>query len=213
MSEPEAKASPLSRGKKMSWLVVGAALAAGIVFGKFGLDALTRKDEVVDQRPAVISAVRELSRLEGVSFHVERVVDLRDKQESMFGLVRGEDAILLVASGDVVAGVDLGGLRPGDVVVDHEKRTARLTLPPAEVFSARLDNERTQVHTRKTDFFAKRKESLETEARQAAERTLREAAEEGGIREKAQQSVERTVRTLVRSLGFERVDVSFREAS
>ena len=202
--------TPVSRGK-MSWLVTAAALVAGLLLGKFGLDALSRKPVEEDQRPAVISAVRELSRLEGVSFHVERVVDLRDKQEALFGFVKSEDAILLVASGDVVAGVDLGKIRPGDVVIDRERKTATLTLPKAEVFSARLDNEKTQVHTRKTDLFAKRKESLETEARQAAERTLREAAEESGIREKAEQSVARTVRSLVRSLGFERVEVNFRE--
>lgn len=207
----ESKATPVLRGK-ISWLVAAAALVAGVLLGKFGLDALTRKP-AEDQRPAVISAVRELSRLEGVSFHVERVVDLRDEQESMFGFVKAEDAILLVASGDVVAGVDLGAIRPGDVVVDYERKTATLTLPKAEVFSARLDNDKTQVHTRKTDFFAKRKESLETEARQAAERTLREAAEESGIREKAEQSVARTVRSLVKSLGFERVEVNFRENS
>lgn len=207
----ESKATPVLRGK-ISWLVAAAALIAGVLLGKFGLDALARKP-AEDQRPAVITAVRELSRLEGVSFHVERVVDLRDKQESMFGFVKSEDAILLVASGDVVAGVDLGAIKPGDIVVDHERKTATLTLPKAEVFSARLDNDKTQVHTRKTDLFAKRKESLETEARQAAERTLREAAEENGIREKAEQSVARTVRSLVRSLGFERVEVNFRENS
>lgn len=212
MSESEAKAGPTSRVKS-SWIVVAAALIAGVLLGKFGLDALARKPVEEDQRPAVISAVRELSRLEGVSYHVERVVDLRDKQETMFGFVNAEDAILLVASGDVVAGVDLGKLGPGDVVIDRERKTATLTLPPAEVFSARLDNEKTQVHTRKTDLFAKRKESLETEARKAAERTLREAAEENGIREKAERSVERTVRSLVRSLGFDRVDVTFREKS
>jgi hypothetical protein len=208
----DANAAPVSRGK-VSWLVAGLSLVAGVLLGVLGFQALTQKTVDEDQRPAVISAVRELSRLEGVSFHVERVVDLRDKQETMFGLVNAEDAILLVASGDVVAGVDLGKIGPGDVVVDHERKTATLTLPPAEVFSARLDNEKTQVHTRKTDLFAKRKESLETEARRAAERTLQEAAEESGIREKAERSVERTVRSLVKSLGFERVDVSFRQNS
>ncbi len=170
----DANAGSVARGK-VSWLVAGLSLIAGVLLGVLGFQALTKKSEE-DQRPAVISAVRELSRLEGVSFHVERVVDLRDKQETLFGLVDAEDAILLVASGDVVAGVDLGKLRPGDVVVDHERKTATLTLPPAEVFSARLDNEKTQVHTRKTDLLAKRKESLETEARKAAERTLQQAA-------------------------------------
>lgn len=161
--------------------------------------------------PDVITQVRELSRLEGVSFHVERVVDLKDKQQSMFGLVESEDAILLVASGDVVAGVDLGQLRAEDVVVSPDRRSVTIKLPHAEVFSARLDNDRTFVHTRKTDLLARRKESLETEARKAAEKTLRSAAEEGGILKRADESVARTVRALVKSLGFETVKVDFRD--
>jgi hypothetical protein len=54
---------------------------------------------------------------------------------------------------------------------------------------------------------AERKESLETRARQAAEQTLRAAAEDAGILERAEQSVARTVKSLVRSLGFEEVHV------
>jgi hypothetical protein len=163
--------------------------------------------------PDVITQVRELSRLEGVSFHIERVVDLKDKQQSMFGLVESEDAILLVASGDVVAGVDLGALRPGDVDISPDRRSVTIKLPHAEIFSARLDNDRTFVHTRKTDVLARRKESLETEARQAAEKSLRSAAEEGGILKRADESVARTVRALIKSLGFETVKVDFRDGA
>jgi hypothetical protein len=161
--------------------------------------------------PDVITQVRELSRLEGVSYHVERVVDLKDKQQSLFGLVTAEDAILLVASGDVTAGVDLGKLEPGDVSVSPDRKSVTLHLPAVEIFSARLDNDRTYVHTRKTDALATRKESLETDARRAAEQTLRAAAEEAGIVKRAQESVERTVRSLVRSLGFSEVVVDFRD--
>jgi hypothetical protein len=161
--------------------------------------------------PDVITQVRELSRLEGVSYHIERVVDLKDEQRSLMGLVVADDAILLVASGEVVAGVDLGRLTPEDVVVGADRRSVTIRLPPAEVFSARLDNERTYVHTRKTDLLAKRTEALETRARQAAEQTLRAAAEDAGITKRAEESVARTVRSLVRSLGFEEVRVDFHD--
>jgi len=43
-------------------------------------------------------AVRDLARLESVAYHVERVIDVRDKQSLLFGLLKTEDAILLVAS-------------------------------------------------------------------------------------------------------------------
>jgi hypothetical protein len=141
---------------------------------------------------------------------MERVIDLTEKQSQLFGLVETEDAILLVAAADVRAGVDLAKLGPADVVVDIEKRTARITLPPAEILSTALDAEKTYVHTRKTGVLARRRENLETRARQVAERTLAEAAREAGILARAEENATRAVRELVRSLGYERVVVSVR---
>lgn len=190
-------------------LLALATLSLGVMLGHFGPRLLPTKVE--DKPPPdVITQVRELSRLEGVSYHVERVVDLKDQQQTLFGLVKAQDAILLVASGDVVAGVDLGQLTEGDVVVSPDRTSVAVHLPPAEVFSARLDAERTYVHTRTTDLLAKRKESLETDARKAAEQTLQRAAEDAGILKRAEESVGRTVRSLVRSLGFAKVEVDFR---
>lgn len=194
------------------WLGMIALLGVGVVLGLLSPRWLGPQDERL-RGPAIITHVRELSRLEGVSFHVERVVDLKEEQRMLFGLVAADDAILLVASGDVVAGVDLGQLQPADVSVTSEGRSVTLRLPRAEVFSARLDNARTYVHSRKTDLLAERRESLETQARQAAEQTLRAAAEDAGILRRAEDSVARTVSSLVRALGFENVRVEFRELS
>lgn len=189
-----------------------ALIALGIGLGVLGPRWLAPMAERA-RSPAVISEVRELSRLEGITYHVERVVDLKDEQRHLFGLVAADDAILLVASGDVIAGVDLGRLQPSDVVPAEDGRSVTLRLPPAEVFSARLDNARTYVHSRRTDLLAQRHESLETRARQAAEETLRAAAEDAGMLKRAEDSVARTVTSLVRSLGFEQVHVNFGERS
>ena len=165
---------------------------------------------VVRPTPSVLRAIRDLSRLESAEYHMERVVDLSEKQSRFFGLIQAEDAILLVASGDVIAGVDLSKLGEADVVVDAEKKRARIVLPPPEILSSRLDNERTYVHTRKTDVLASRKESLESRARQEAERSIVDAAKEAGILERAKQNARRTVEMLVRALGYAEVEVEFR---
>jgi hypothetical protein len=191
-----------------SWLLVAGLLGLGIVLGKFGSQWLERREKQ-DRRPDVIATVRELSRLEGVSYHVERVVDLKDEQRTLFGLLPADDAILLVASGEVIAGVDLSQLREDDIAIAPDRRAVTIRLPPARVFSARLDNARTYVHTRKTDLLAQRRESLETRARQAAEQTLQAAAEEAGIVKRAEDSVARTVKSLVHALGYEDVHVDF----
>lgn len=162
---------------------------------------------LVRDAPNVVLAVRELRRLETAEAHIERVIDLKSKQSHLFGLVQSEDAVLLVASGQVTAGIDLGELTEGSVVVDTTKMSAKVTLPKAKIFSSRLDNTRTYVHSRSTDLLARRDESLETEARKAAEQEMLKAATDTGLIDRAQESGRRTVEGLVRSLGYTSVVV------
>jgi len=212
---PPAVRGPL-RGASIATLAILAASIGGgaasclgrVLFPPAQLADVT----IVRPTPQVIVAVRDLARLEAAQYHLERVIDLREQQSRFFGLVESEDAILLVAAGDVTAGVDLTLLRDGDVIVDPVKGEATILLPPAQVLSTRLDNERTYVHTRRTDVLAQRRENLETRARQEAERTLQQAAVEGGVLARAQRNAERTVETLVRSLGYTKVSVRTRGA-
>jgi hypothetical protein len=206
------------RRRTWPWLLLAALLLClGAAVGVVLLRAFQRFEQrgastELESSPAVISAVRDLARLEGAEFQIERVISLKDKQSRFFGLVQPEDAILLVASGTVVAGVDLSSISDGDVDIDPARRSVTIVLPSSTVFAARLDNQRTSVFRRDTDLLAERTESLETRARQEAERMLATAAEEGKIVERSNASVRRTVETLVRSLGYRVVTVTFRGA-
>lgn len=188
--------------------VGGAAYLAG----RSGSLVPPASSSVVVERPApnVLLAVRDLARLESADYHMERVVDLRDKQSSLWGLVHAEDALLLVAVGNVTAGIDLGRMQEGDIDADWEGRTVTIVLPAAEVFSAKLDNEHTYVASRSTDLLAQRKEGLEGRARAAAETELAQAARAANILEKANANARRTVEGLVRSLGYDTITVRTR---
>ncbi len=157
--------------------------------------------------PTVVLAVRDLSRLESASYHVEKVIELTDAQSKLFGLLEAKDAILLVAVGDVIAGVDLSTLSEGDVLVEDEGHAVRVTLPAPEVLSAALDEAQTHVYGRRTDVLASRNEKLEGMARSEAERQMRQAAVDEGILARANTSAEHTVRGLLRSLGYTRIDL------
>jgi hypothetical protein len=209
--------TPKPRTRSELALLVGLALAIALVAALAG-SALThllsssapepvRVTEELRSTPDVLQAVQSLARLETTRFHMEKVIDLRDHHDWLFGMLQGDDSILLVAAGDVVAGVDLARLRPADVQVDEATHTARVVLPAPEVLSAALDNERTFVFSRETDLLARRSRSLETRARQAAERSIRDAAVEAGILERAGAGARGTVGGLLRGLGFTQVDV------
>ncbi|UJR86270.1 DUF4230 domain-containing protein [Sandaracinus amylolyticus] len=215
--EPRAPSGPQRRVVRGgAWVLVVllmASIGAGVVQLGWNLAHVAVPDgesRTVRSGPDVVVAVRDLARLESASFHMERVIELTSTQRRVFGLLEAEDSILLVAAADVIAGVDLSELREGDVVVDPETRRVRVTLPPARVLSARLDSERTFVHSRRTDVLAMRREQLESEARREAERTLQASAIEAGILERASTNAERTVEALVRSLGYQDVVVDVR---
>jgi len=197
--------------------MLGAGLLVGVLATKSCappslpvIPPLSSSVTVVHATPNVLLAVKDLARLESASFHMERVIDLSDKQSLLFGLVRSEDAILLVAVADISAGVDLQQLQANDLAADWAQKRVTITLPAPQVFHAELDNEKTYVHTRRTGALATRKENLETRARQEAEHSLIEAALQAGLLNRANDNARRAVEGLVRGLGYEQVEVKVR---
>ncbi len=155
--------------------------------------------------PAVISAVRHLARLETIEMNLEKVVDLRSTQKRLWNTIEAEDAILLVASGRVTAGINLATLSLEDVRIEQSTQTVFIRLPPAEVLSATLDAERTYVFERSTDLLARRDATLESRARSKARESILDAARKAGIIAKADIGGERVVRQLVKALGYQKV--------
>lgn len=201
---------------RASWVPFAILIAAVTLFGALLLvrsKTAPPPPERIEVRgpPDVIVAMHDLAKLETASFHVEKVIEVTDKQQGMWGLIDAKDALLLIAVGEVVAGVDLEKLDGAAVQSDWAKRTVKLTLPAPEIFHARLDNAQTRVYSRSTDTFATRNESLEGKARLEAETSMRDTALKGGILARARAQAERTVRATLRSMGFEQVEVVFRE--
>lgn len=130
---------------------------------------------------AVIERVQQLSRLETASFTIQTVIEVNQSQGNpIFDYFAG-DALLLIAKGSVVAGVDLSTLTPADATVSADGRTVTLRLPPAQIFVASLDNEGTRVYSRDRGWFAPENKDLETLARQQAEEQIVRAACEDDI--------------------------------
>jgi hypothetical protein len=157
-------------------------------------------------RGGTILQIRNLNRLETQSFSVERVVEAKVERGNVLDTLLG-DRLLLIASGDVIAGVDLAKLKDSDVTISADGKTITLRLPPSEIFSKSLNNDRTRVYDRQTGIFAAENKDLETQARSAAEDEILQAACEGGVMQKAADEAKRSVEQFVRLLDFEIVNV------
>lgn len=151
-------------------------------------------------QPTVVTRIRRLSRLEAVSYTMDKMV-AGDREGRMLPAFLTGDKILLEVHGEAVAGVDLGQLGPDDVRVNG--KNVWVHLPPAQIFTVALDDQKTHVYSRTTGILVPVDPSLEGEVRENAVENLRESALQAGILPKAQQNACATVTKLLLGLGFE----------
>ena len=145
-----------------------------------------------------INEVRALARLETIQYSIEKVVT-GETGQGTFGFIMG-DKLLFVAHGTVIAGIDLSKLNPEDM--RYENGVLSVRLPPAEVFIATLDNEKSYVYDRETGILAKPDVNLETLVRQRAEEEILKGALEDGILDQAQTNAEAYLFKFFAALGF-----------
>jgi hypothetical protein len=160
---------------------------------------------IIPDPVTIIHEVQSLARLETIHYSVEKVITAETRQ-GPFGFLFG-DRLLLVAHGSVIAGVDLADITESDISIDNYG-VVTLQLPPAEVFIAALDNEKTYVYDREVGFLRRGDVELETAARLAAETEILKAALSDGILEQAQVNAEAYLFRLLGSLGFSNVHIS-----
>jgi hypothetical protein len=161
----------------------------------------------IRDRGGTILQIRGLNRLETQSFSVERVVEAKVERGNPLDLVLG-DRLLLIASGEVVAGVDLGKLKDSDVTISQDGKSVTLKLPPSEIFSKSLNNDRTRVYDRQQGILAPENKDLETQARVSAEAEILTAACEGNVMQKAADEAKRSMEQFLRQLEFASVTVT-----
>jgi hypothetical protein len=145
-----------------------------------------------------INEVRALARLETIQYSVEKVIT-GETGGGTFKALFG-DKILFVGHGTVIAGIDMEKLGPEDL--HYENGVLTVKLPPAEIFIATLDNEKSYVYQRDTGILAKPDINLETLVRQNAEDEIRKAAIEDGILTQAQANAEAYLFKFFAALGY-----------
>jgi hypothetical protein len=157
----------------------------------------------VDQ-PTVVRQIQKLQRLETVSYTMDKIISGEHENAFLPKFLAG-DRLLLVVHGEVVAGINLATLGPGDVLIKGQ--TVSIHLPAAEVFSTRIDNARTRVYSRDTGLFSSPDPNLESEVREEAERQLEQAALQDGILKTAADNARTTIAGMLQGFGFREVDI------
>jgi hypothetical protein len=160
----------------------------------------------VDQ-PTVVRQIQSLQRLETVSYSMDKIISGEHANGYWPKFLVG-DRLLLMVHGEVVGGINLAELSPGDVRI-HDQRIS-IHLPAAEVFVTRLDSARTRVYSRDTGLFSSPDPNLESQVREEAERQLQQAALQDGILKTASDNARSTISSMLQGFGFREVEVDTR---
>jgi hypothetical protein len=188
-------------------VVTGVVIArAGSLFDIHPFGWFSEPETTIDDRQtAVVVQMRAMARLETMTYTVEKVIEAEKSGNALQDVFFG-DRILLIAHGDVVAGVDLGKLTARDVTVSDDNAVT-VRLPASEILSARLDNDQTRVYDRDKGLLSRGDSQLETKARQAAEDAILQAACDQGILQQAADQARVQLEGILHLLDFERVVV------
>jgi hypothetical protein len=181
-------------GLWFAWRAVPRAIATNIS---------TPKETQVDLT-TVVTRVRGLNRLETATMRVVHVSTISQSYEYVPNALAG-DTLQFLATGDVIAGIDLAGLGAGDLF-RRSDGTVVMRLPPPQVLVTRVDNRESRVLQRTTGMFRKADPGLEGRARLYAESGIRNEAVKRGILTLAQRNAEARLGELLHGAGIERLE-------
>ena len=179
-------------------------LARAGVWNRFANFVTGRTTNIDVSSPSVVEKIRQLSRLESVVYSLDKIVEGQRQSSYIPDFLVG-DKLILVAHGEVIAGVDLQQLKPADVSVNGD--SVHVKLPAAQVFTTRIDNGQTKVFSRSTGLLVNPDVNLESQVRQAAEQQMTQAALDDGILMRAHGNAQAAVSALLYGLGFHKVAV------
>lgn len=201
-------------GSTLVWALILVVVSVALGVGISNFDFMARlpvvgpllyeeQPEQTTTGPVVVEGVQRLDRLATVRWTESVPVTKESGGTQLERLFSGEK-VLLVAVGEVEAGVDLAALDRDDVKVSGDRVTIR--LPEPEILSTSLDERETRVYDRDySPLNLRPDDGLVERARAEAEEKVEQAARENGILDTAEQNAESSIRAFVTTLGFEEV--------
>ena len=188
-------------------------ILAGNIFG-----FLDFSERTIDRsQPPLLLSLTDLSEYRAASANFEVVVDLEKDTKYLPDFIKGQ-RVIMVAAGNVDAAVDFSQLKDENVEVSADRKTVRITLPAPKLSDVRLDHDKTYVADRQRGLADRIAGVFGNPANdqylyEAAEHKLAAAAAESQILELAKTNTRAMLTSLLTSLGFDNITVTFVEPS
>ena len=150
---------------------------------------------------------KELGKMVTIQYKLQTVSVVEEQDASWIVRLFGDNRVVLVAAGEVLAGVDMAQLAEEDIVVSGT--AVKIVMPPSEILSVHLIPGESWVYDRKLNIL-KPNWQIELQAQQQAEASLREWSIENGILAQAEEVFTSRIEAFLRRLGFTEVTILFR---
>jgi hypothetical protein len=212
---------PAARRRAPRAAVLAAAVVALIVVVAAlmpGFPSLNPfKTETEDRSgPVLLKSLVQLNEYRAASANLQVVVDVREDVSILPDFIAGSKT-LVVAQGNVDAGVDFRGMTGRNLQVSKDRKSVTITLPPARLSEPRVDLAKTRVFDTDRGLVDRVGEALgdggadeERQLLELAQTKLAEAARaDPQLLRSAQENTKSMLEGMMGALGFERVIVRF----
>ena len=172
--------------------------------------------QVDRSQPVLLKAIEDLAVYKAASGSFQVVVDLEESSRGIPLLIKGQRT-LFVAGGSVDAEVDFSGLKGDAIKVSPDGQRVEITLPRARLTPARVDPDQSRVFSRERGLLDRLGSVLsdnptsERELYRLAQAKMQAAAAQSDLVTRAEQNTRAMLVTMLRSLGYREVTVTFRD--
>jgi hypothetical protein len=172
--------------------------------------------QVDRSQPVLLQAIEDLEVFKAATGNFQVVVDLEESSSGIPLILKGQRTLFL-AGGSVDAEVDFSGIGEGAIKVSGDGKRADITLPRARLTQARVDPAQSRVFSRERGLLDRLGSVLsdnptsERELYRLARDKMQAAAAESDLRARAEQNTRAMLESMLRSLGYTQVTVTFRD--
>lgn len=200
---------------KKSFLLVILLILMAIALPFTAFYFLTNGSTFTEEKSTFLEQIQDLNELATAEAYTKVIIERQDNE--LFGQSIGMNLpgtkrqLLIIIPGSVKAGVELSGLREKDIIVNHEKKTVTLILPPADFLGgAEIFFDNVEVFSYEGLF---REQANIEEAYELAEEAKKLIIEETagqGVLQMAERNAEKTLQEMFSFAGYD-VTIEFKE--
>ncbi|GAB3817273.1 DUF4230 domain-containing protein [Micromonospora zhanjiangensis] len=198
--------------------VIGVALVTVLGLQGAGLWPQLRNPFTQEQadrsQPPLLKSIQDLSRYVAAEGNFQVVVDLQKNRKYVPEFLLNERT-LFVGAGSVEAYVDFAKISEGAVVESADHKSAEIKLPAPQLGKTNLDLKNSYVFAENKGILNALGDAFgndpnrQREVYQLAEDKITAAARDSGLAQRAQDNTRKMLEGLLRSLGYEKVTVSY----